>query len=131
MSLELNTVGHIADLVSLNIAYSRQTNELNRSAQEFDVRKKLAIASGQASPHKAVAAFLALISIENEREGRSPDLICESVKCVAAALPLNIDANMLERNLSRLERLGIILRGVDGSIRVLSLHLLARIADGE
>lgn len=130
MSLELNPGARLAGgLISLTLTGCRQTHEFDPAAQGFEARKKHAIASGQASPLKAVAAFLTLISMENKREGRAPDLIFESFQCVAAISPLNIDTKTLEQNLKRLERLGVILREPDGIIRVQSAHLLARIAD--
>ena len=129
MSLEPNPSVRLAGgLTSLTLS-CRQTRAFDPAAQAFEARKKQAIASGQASPLKAVAAFLTLVSIEHKREGRAPDLICEFFQCVAATLPQNIDAKALEKNLKRLERLGVILRKPDGSIRVQSAHLLARIAD--
>lgn len=73
---------------------------------EFE-RKKQSIIK-RSDPAIRVAAFLAAISRQNEREGRDATIVCDSVKCgaVAGLLDLNIDA--VSRALATLQQKGLI-----------------------
>jgi len=92
---------------------------------EFERKKQRIIE--RSDPLVRVAAFLIAISRQNEHEGRDAAIICDSLKCGAAAGILGLDHDVLSRALVALERRGLVepadadrfvLRDIDGLERL-------------
>jgi CRP/FNR family transcriptional regulator len=80
-------------------------------------------------PIERVAALFVTLSHFNSYEGRTPDIITDSLKCGVVAGYLNMSLDLLAAQLTELEAQGLI-EPVANGLRLTDLPALEKIADG-
>ena len=97
--------------------------------REAELIREAVVSACKNRPIERVAALFVTLSHFNTYEGRSPDIITDSLKCGVVAGYLNMSLDLLTAQLTELEAQGLIEPAANG-LRLNDLSALEKLADG-
>jgi CRP/FNR family transcriptional regulator, anaerobic regulatory protein len=123
--LPLNAVDRIVE------ASPRARDQLEQAIDdELEFVRDGLVKVGQRNPIERVAAFFVVLSRGNSYEGRTPNIITDSLNCGVVASGLALSVETLARILVELEERGLIENCPPLGLRLNDIAALERLADG-
>lgn len=121
------SLDEIARSTRTNEAFAAKVDAARRA--EFELRRSEARRLSADSPALRAASFLLVISRNNAREGRDPNIITDELKCGTVAEYLGLSLDDLGRAVCDLARLGLVTVGREHALELIDVPGLERMVD--